>query len=86
MIYISRKKIERKMSSNNRSTRARNQERYEAEEEYDHTSSSSSADAARNTAQEDANALRLEQKDADALIVIQLAQEKADDIDAARFA
>jgi hypothetical protein len=60
MIYISEKKIERKMSSNDRSTRARNQERDEAEEEYDHTSSSSSADAARRMAQEDANALRLE--------------------------
>jgi hypothetical protein len=74
------------MSSNNRCTRARNQERDNAEEEYDHTSSSSSANAARRTAEEDANALRLEQEDADALIAIQVAQEEADAIDAARFA
>jgi hypothetical protein len=73
------------MSGSNRITRRRrlSQDRDEAEEGYDHTSSSSSAEAARRTAEEDARTSRSEQEDADA---IQLEQEEADAIDAARFA
>jgi hypothetical protein len=74
------------MSGSNRvNTRARrlSQDRDEAEEEYDHTSSSVSAEGARRTAEEDARNSRLDQEEADA---IQLAQEEADAIDAARFA
>jgi hypothetical protein len=72
------------MSGSNRvNTRARrlSQER-EDEEEYDHTSSCSSAEGARRSAAEDARNSRLEQRPN----AIQLAQEEADAIDAARFA
>jgi hypothetical protein len=73
------------MNNSNRSTIGRNQEnRDEAEEEYNHTSSSSPADAAHRTVQKDADALRLEQEDA--LIAVRLAQEIFDAVDAARFA
>jgi hypothetical protein len=74
-------------NNSNRSTRGRNQgNRDEAEEEYNQTSSSSSADATRRLAQEDADAVRLAQEDADALITVRLAQEEADAVDAVRLA
>ena len=77
------------MSNNNRvNTRARrlSQERRDLEE-YDPSSSCSSAEGARRSALEDARDLRLERRRSEQRPnAIQLAQEEADDLDAARFA